>query len=138
MTDAAIGHGATFGISDDQTVTGVFANLAEVVDISGISVTRDAIDATHMGSSNNYREFIPGLIDAGEVQLSLNYVPAAADAIRSALETGQGGFKISFNDSLSTTVTFLAIVTNYSIENPMADKRTASATFKINGQPTWA
>lgn len=135
-TGAAIGHGATFGISDDQTVTGTFVNVAGITNINPPSYTRDAIEDTDMDSPDSFREYIAGLMDAGEVSLDLNYVAASADVIIAAMTTGEGAFRITFPNAV--TWTFLAIPTAYSPGAPFDDKQTATATFKITGKPTLA
>jgi predicted secreted protein len=47
--------------------------VGNIVSISGPSVSRDSIDISTMDSSNKWREFIPGMIDAGEISCELNY-----------------------------------------------------------------
>lgn len=133
MTTAAIGYGAVFGIKNGG---GTFDNLAEVTSIKPPSYARDAIDVTHMESPNQFREYIAGLMDAGEVSLELNYVPAATDAIIAAMVAGKGTFKITHANAVS--ITFDAIVTGYEPQIPVDDKMSTSATFKVTGKPVWA
>ncbi len=132
-TSAAIGYGATFGIKNGG---GTYDNLAEVTSIKPPAYSRDAIDATTMESPNTFREYIAGLMDAGEVQIELNYVPSASDAIIAAMVAGKGTFKITHSNSV--TIVFDAIVTAYEPQIPVDDKMSASATFKVTAKPTWA
>ncbi len=136
MTNAKIGFGNLFAISDDQTTTGTFADVAEVTNITPPNYSRDAVEATHTASPDSFREYVAGLMDAGEVQIELNFVPAVADTIIAAMTVGQGAFKITFTNAV--TWTFLAVVTNYAPGAPLADRMTASATFKITGKPVLA
>jgi predicted secreted protein len=132
-TNADIGHSSTFGIYNGVT----YDNVAEVTSITPAGWTQDAIDATHMDSTDGYREFIPGLKDATEVQISINYVPSASDAILAAFASATlKTYRITHPNSV--TLTFTAIVTSYQPEVPLDDKMTATATFKISGKPTWA
>lgn len=135
-TGADIGHGSSFAISDDQTTGGVFTAVAGVTSITPPNYTRDAIEHTDMASPSEAREYLAGLIDAGEVTIELNYVPSASDVIIAALTTGLGAFRITFPNGV--TWTFLAVPTNYAPGAPLDDKLTATATFKISGLPTLA
>ena len=39
---------------------------------------RYTVDATHMASTDKWREFVGGLRDAGEVSITINFVPGGA------------------------------------------------------------
>ncbi len=136
-TNADIGHGSSLGIYNGST----YDDLAEVTSITPPGYTRDAIDATHMASPNDFREYIAGMMDAGECEVEINYVPSASDAVIAAMIAGPGAasggqFQITFPNSV--TWTFQAIVTSYQPGAPDDDKMTASVTFKITGKPTLA
>lgn len=132
-TSADIGHGSQFSIYNGSTYDAV----AQVTSITPAGWTQDAIDATNMDSTDGYREFIAGLKDAGEVQISIDYVPSASDQILAAFASAtQKTYKITHPNNV--TLTFTAIVTSYQPEVPLDDKMTATATFKISGKPTWA
>ena len=47
--------------------------VAEVVNISGPNIETEDIDITSMDSSSGFRDFIPGLIDGGEISVDLVY-----------------------------------------------------------------
>jgi hypothetical protein len=132
-TNAAIAYSSTFGIWNGASYT----NVAEVTNITPPQYTRDAIEATHHASPNSYREYIPGMIDGGEVSIEINYVPSNADVIIAALQSSSAGqFRITHANGVS--VTFSAVVTGYSPETPIDGKMSATATFKVSGRPTWA
>ena len=131
-TAAKIGFGAAFGIKSGSTYTAV----AEVVSIEGPSFAREAVDATHLGSADGYREYIAGLMDGGEVSIEMNYIPSASDTIVAALQANtMGSFQITFSSGIRFQ--FDAVVTAYSVTTPLADKMTASATFKVSGKPVF-
>jgi hypothetical protein len=131
-TNAGIAYASTFGILNGSSYT----NVAEVTSITPPQYSRDAIEATHHGSPNTYREYVPGMIDGGEVSLEINYIPSNADVIITAVQAGTGQFKITHPNAIS--VTFNAIVTAYSPETPLDGKMNAKVTFKVTGRPTWA
>src|SRR3546814_17581816 len=62
----------------DSTGGGVFVTIANVSDISGPSRSREAIEVTAHDSPNQYREFVKGLKDGGEVTITINYDPGAS------------------------------------------------------------
>lgn len=130
-TNAAIGYGSVFGIYDGVSA---YTAVAEVTSITPPGRSRDAIDATHMSSPNRYREFIAGLLDAGEVSISINFVPAVSDVIITAMEAGVGTFQITHPNGVR--LQFSAVVTNYEPDVPLDDKMAATITLKVSGKPT--
>ncbi len=131
---AQIGWGLTFGIWNGST----YSDVAEVTGCKPPAYARDAVETTHMTSTSKYRTYIPGLLDAGEATLSLNYDASASDPLITAMEAATlGQFRITFGDA--NAVVFTAVVTSYEISEVTPDgKQTASATFKVSGRPTWS
>lgn len=130
MTVAAIGYGSKFAIYNGSA----YIDVAEVTNITWPGYSRDAVDATHMASPNTFREYIAGLMDAGEVSVEINFVPSATDVIVAAMVAGVGQFQIEHVSGMK--LQFSAIVTGYEAAVPLDDKMTASATFKVTGKPT--
>lgn len=136
-TQAGIGYGVLMKVGDGASPNEVFTTLqAEVTSITPPGYSRDAIDATHTESPDRFREYIAGLMDAGEVELDLNFVPTVADAIIAALLAGKRNYQLLFPGVL--TWTFAAICTAYTPSAPVDDKMTATATFKVSGKPVLA
>ncbi|MEV4936347.1 phage tail tube protein [Streptomyces zaomyceticus] len=125
----------------DTTGSGSFAVIANVTDISGPSRSREAIEVTAHDSPNKYREFIKGLKDGGEVEITLNYDPTATS--HAALD---GDFEeddlrdyqvvILPNTADEHTWEFAGLITDMGDEYPTEDKMERSVTFKISGKPT--
>jgi predicted secreted protein len=137
-TEAVIGYGTLFQIFEDP----VWTTLGEVTSITLPSLQRDAVEATHMQSPDAWREFIPGLKNAGEVKIEMNFVPASAtdEKIRATFATNTvPQFRIALNTPASPTeaVIFSGIVTNYEVTGPLADKMAATLTVKVSGAVTW-
>lgn len=140
MTNASIGFGSLLAIFDTDASPDAFVDIAEVTNISGPSLARDAVDATHMASDDGWREFIPGLKDAGEVSVEMNYIPGSSgDAYMRGTFDSQDAvqFRITEPNSPATTITFNAIVTAYELERPVDDKMVATATLKITGRVSY-
>lgn len=136
-TSAAIGHGSVFSIGDGGGPE-VFTPVAETVTITPPNFTRDTVDATHMASPDKWREFIGGLRDAGEVTIELNFVPGgpAQDAIIAKFTADAvSNFRITFPNAEAWT--FAAWCTGFAPEDPLEDKMTVTATFKLSGKPAF-
>lgn len=131
-TSAAIGYGSSFGIYNGST----YDDVAEITSITWPGYSRDAIDATNMDSPDTFREYIAGLMDAGEATIEMNFVPSSSDVIIAAMVAGVGQFKITAASGVN--IVFSAIVTGYEPQAPVDDKMSASATFKVTRKPVLA
>jgi predicted secreted protein len=99
------------------------------------------VDASNVDSASNYREYIGGLLDGGEVTLSLIYDEADTGhiALKSDLESDTpGSYSIVFPSPISKTWTLPALVTSIGREIPFDGRVTCEVGFKITGRPTVA
>lgn len=55
-----------------------YVTVARVDDLDGPSRTRESIEATHLRSPNQHKEFMPGLMDGGEVTFLVQFDPRDA------------------------------------------------------------
>ena len=132
-TEARIGYGTILRIATPEAPA-VFATIGEVTSVTPPPMTRDIIDATHMASPNRTREFIAGLIDGGEMSCDLNFVPGSISDIRlreMQTETEPSACEIEYPNG--TVQSFFAYCTGYEPSDPLDDKMTATATFKVTG-----
>lgn len=131
-----IGYGAELSVA---TTTGTL-DIAQIRSISGPDSEADMVDTTTMDSSTNYRTFIQGLADPGQVTLELVYDGTSVGHAR--LETYQENmtskvYTISYPTSANTQ-SFTAYVQSLSVEIPLDDLITQSVTLKITGDPGWS
>ncbi|QQN73953.1 phage tail tube protein [Croceicoccus sp. YJ47] len=134
MTDAVIGYGAQFHLSTNVTA----ANLAKVAEVIEIGLpdpqTADA-EATHFESPGRQREYIPGLIDNGEITIGINWIPGSdTDAlIKSAQEDDASrAMKIVIpTGTVDQEFSFLGIVKGFAKNVPMDDRMTATVTIRV-------
>ena len=143
MSDATSGFGALFQIADSGG--SVYTTVAEVVTIGGPNLSLDMIEVTHHESSGQYKEFVAGLLDAGEITLGLNHLPAnatqsnAADGLVKLLDSRvKRNMKIIFPDSGTTTWTLAGFITALNPSDPVDGKAELSVTVKLTGKPTLA
>ena len=132
MTQASIGYGSFFHISQDSGST--WFEIAEVFDITPPSSAVDQIDATHMQSPNRTREFIAGLSDPGSAAFTMNFVPGSASDLKIQEIRGTGEqvlCRITF--PIGGEWKFTGQIESYEPAIPTDDRMTASVSFKVSG-----
>lgn len=132
---ATLGHGTTLSWNS-QTV-------AELQSIGGVSLSADSVEVTTHQSPDRYKEFIQGLIDAGDFPLSGFFKPSDTDGQIAMLTDFNAGTMrecvVTFPAAMGTTWTFNGFLTSYEIgEANSSDGVPFSATIKITGKPTLA
>ena len=135
-----------------------FVAIANVHDFTGPSLSRDDVETTVYNSADRYREYIPGLKEAGEVVASLNLVSTDSSlqnlwhSTEAQSTAGPASSTNAFIGSFESTTTriwrlvgpntdawtFTAYVKGLVQAQPVGDRRTWEATFKITGRPILA
>lgn len=111
--------------------------IAEINSITGPGMTRDTIDVTSLDSVGGYREFIGGFRDGGTVQLTMNFLRASLDTMKTDFEDDTlQGYEIVLPDDETTTLEFSGLVTELPLEIPPDDKITMTVSIKVSGQVT--
>ncbi|KKM90809.1 hypothetical protein LCGC14_1234810 [marine sediment metagenome] len=138
VSTATIGLGTL--LQRDDGASG-WDTITEITNLDGPSGSLDVIDVTHMESADNYREFIAGLLDGGEVSMELQWSPQTANQLLLLTDhqarTNQN-WRIVTPAAIGLTWTFSGFVTAYSPASPVDGKNTCSATIKITGKPALA
>lgn len=73
MTAANIVHGSTVEWGTDGST---YTTITETKTLLIPTTEVEYLDATNLDSANGFREYIPGLKDAGEITVGCNYTPA--------------------------------------------------------------
>jgi hypothetical protein len=150
-SDAHTGFGALISKGDGQSPE-TFVPVLGVKSITGPGIQRDTHDVTTMNDADTadgqYRKFIGGLVDAGEVSFDANFLPRDPTQSQEA-----GGFlaefdKLSCNSRGNWRITmpecegegesyfqFQGIVTGSAIQMPIDDVMTFTGTIKVSGRP---
>jgi len=126
---------ATAGGTDG---TEAFTTVAEVKSISGPNTQTSIIDITHMQSDNNTREFLPTLIDPGEMSFVINFLPNSSG--HQGLRTDQKNrtkrnWKLVFTDSAATTYSLAGYITGFGITAEIENALQANCTVKLTAWP---
>jgi predicted secreted protein len=131
--DTDIGHLTLF---KKKTGASTFVTLAEVVEFNPPEFTRDSVEMTHMSSVERWREYKPGLKDAGEITLTYNLIPGEADddTIADAFaNNGVEEWEIDYPNGAKLPIK--GFFTAHSAATPLEDRMTGAASFKISGKP---
>jgi hypothetical protein len=132
---ASIAYGTTFKWNA--------VSVAELTNIGGIEVAAETVDVTSHGSANSYRQFLPTLLNAGEISIEGNFdysdttgqhamlTDMNAKTVREAI--------ITFPAATGATWTFNGYVTSFKVGDSVIDgKIPFSAKIKPTGKPTFA
>lgn len=135
MSTGILGRGASLTLAG--TAVGSINN------ISGPDISRGSIDITTMDSSSNVAEFIPGIIDNGEVTIDLQYDGTTnAKLLKDYVTATAASIVVTIPDggTLTTTSTYTGtgFLTKLGHAIPFDGKVTQSATFKLTGALTLA
>ena len=120
-TNARLGFGTTLTFS---TFSGEITSLS-------ITADREQLDVTHMQSPDEFREFIGGLKDPGELVVEVNFEPATP----TPLGLAKAPLSITFPDGTVWDWPD-AEATGYDNEVPVGEQMTATVTFKLSGNLT--
>lgn len=124
----------------ETNTPGTYQTIANVTDISGPSREREAIEVTAHDSPDQYREFVKGLKDGGEVEVTLNYDPGVAtiEALDDDFEEDDlRSYQVVIFPGTADEYTweFDALITSLGDEFPHDDKMERTCTVKISGKP---
>lgn len=117
---------------------GTFAELSEIMDVSGPEVSQETVDATHMASPNGFTEKIAvGLRDAGDVTFAMNLIQD--DASHGLLEgdllaSTLSNYRLVY-PSGTKRISFSAFVKSIGPSFPMRDKMVRNVVLTVTGKP---
>lgn len=133
-TQAVLGHGTQIqrgGIAD----TDPFTNVMEVIAFDSPDEQGDDIEVSHFESPNKIKEYIRGMIDAGEASISVNWNPgvyASHASLRSDKEDGLLRYYRFILPGAMETITFRAYVKGLKRNADPNGAVTADVSFKVS------
>lgn len=142
MPTAAISGYGTLLKRGDGGSPETFTTVGEVRSISGPTIETDEADVTTHSSaaSGAFREFILTLIDAGNVEFDINYVPTDPTHIglrQDLINRTKRNFQIVLPAS-AQTISFTGYVKTMPFEFPVDDAIMAKVTIRCTGAPTFS
>jgi predicted secreted protein len=144
MSSNAVSAFGTLLKLGDGAVSENFTTVAELRNISGPSISADAIDVTTHNTPTPWRRFIAGLLDGGEISFELNFIPTdpthsySAGILKDITNRTRRNVQIVFPDVAVTTWTLPVIWTAFEMSSDPAEVLMASVTAKVSGPPTLA
>jgi predicted secreted protein len=142
MTEAIFAQGTLLKLGDGGSPE-TFTTISEVRSINGPTLGADTVEVTSHDSPLGYREFIAGLLQAGELSFELNFQPTDAthDAQTGLIAAMQSrstrNFQLVFPGAIATWQ-FSAFVTRFEMGAPVDSNLKATVTLQITGQPNFA
>lgn len=134
ISDAVLGYGAKF--YRYNTTSSAYEAVAEISEIAGPNKSKDAVEVTTLDSADRYKEFISGLKDGGQIQLTMNYTKATYQQMDEDFESDdRNTYMIVLPDEDEFSFEFEGIVTELGLGAPVGDKISADCTIKISGKP---
>ena len=133
-------QGVKLKIGDGGDPTETFTAIGSVTAISGVGGgSPTEIDVSDLDSVA--KEFLMGLMDAGEVSVTLNL--DTGDTQQTAMRTARANgtltnFELDLTDSGPTTISFAAYVKTFGISVGVDDKITLECALRISGAEGWA
>lgn len=112
-----------------------FVNVGEVVSVDVLDISVDDLDTSSHASPGQWREFISGMKDGGELSMEVNYDPALHGLLFSALGVTRQ-HKITLTDAGAAEVAFSGYIKGISAQAPHDDKLSATFTVKVTGAVT--
>ena len=132
MSQAVTGKGTLFRRWGEASWT----DIAEIVTITGPSMSRDTIDVTSLSSTGGYRQWIPGFRDGGTVVLAMIFRRDNFDTMKADFESDSlQNYEILINDAESTSLEFEGFVTEMPLTIPADAAVTMDVTIKITSEP---
>ena len=111
--------------------------IANIVSINGVSLSRSQIDVTHLTSADKFKEYIPGLMEGGQVDLELIFDPAHATHSQILVDFVAGTvstYSITWPGAQVWSASMFVMSVSPSAEAAGDDKLKCNATFKVTGQ----
>jgi hypothetical protein len=116
------------------------ALVEEVIDISGPEQKAEKDDVTNQSSPNFYKEWIPTLLDGGDVSFNANFVPGATEQgnLLSAMQarTLEPFTLTPPTPYAANVISFDAYVTDWDIKTPHNKKATLQVKLAVTGPVT--
>jgi lysophospholipase L1-like esterase len=131
-TQAFLGIGALFQNSAGGAPE-TWETIAESLDLMLPPLARDSIDISAGNAPGEWREFIPGMKDGGEISFQLNFTVGAYSSFEAEFNQGIKRRRILFPNGY--WFPFYAFLIKLEGSIPLADRVTAAASFKVFGQP---
>jgi predicted secreted protein len=138
MSNSIAARGSQLGRGSGSPTT--YTTIAEVLKINRSGSKSDMADVTNMDSPSNFREFLPTLLDSGEVSFDCNFIPGSsiqATLLSDFNNQTLSPWKIELPGGTEGNWTFNAYVISDDFDLPIDKQATKSVKLKITGPVTY-
>lgn len=145
-SDAHTGFGAHLQRGDGASPEN-FVDILGVKSLTGPGISRETHETTSNDQTSNWKQFIGGMVDGGEVSFDANFLPRdesqgqdtgfLSEFDKSSCNS-RGNWRITFPECEGEAegyMQFNGIVTGASFQLPMDDIMSFSGTLKVSGRP---
>lgn len=140
-----LGYGITLSAGATAAAGTATIPMGGLTEIPFPAISRDAVEVTAHDSPSGFREYIAGLKQIGELQLSLNLIPGNAthDHIRLMQDVAMNVqadffFELTYAQMAGTPkVTFRAFVLGFEGDGPVDAPLTGTLTLRPVSVPAW-
>lgn len=139
---AKIGYGTILKVGATFAAITADVSLAQVTNVPPPSMSRDSLDVTSQDSPDFTLEFIPGMVDPGEMSFDINWEPGnATDDVLLEMFAEQETrlFSITFTQvSPNRVCQFRAFLKSYEPSIPTKEAMTNTLSLQRSGPITWS
>lgn len=121
---------------------GAFTEIAEVISMNGVPMTRPPTKLTHLKSDDRAHEKIPAILDGGQVTLKLNFSRARHAQLAGLItdptagnNNGRYKFLVYVPDSYMMVVK--GFLSSFPTDIPDDDRITIDVTIEVSGKPVF-
>lgn len=141
MTTGIHGHGAVLSKCATTAFTTV-TTYGQIVSIAGPNHSRDSIDISNMDSTAKWREFLTGIIDAGELSCEVVYDGTTiASGLKTEFTNPTAYWRVLVNDGTDaascSSIYSAGFITALGHEIPFDDAIKQSVSIKLTGAPVF-
>jgi predicted secreted protein len=128
MSSAFDGLGTVIAFSIDAVT---YTSLAEVAKITGPNIEAKEIDVSNLQSVSGWMEFIPGMVNAGELSMELNFLGSSLALLLPLYRVPGVFWRIVLPDG--GTLIMVGFLAKTGVEIPHDDKVSMNVTIKLTG-----
>lgn len=136
---ADIGYTTAVGYGDTQG--GSYSDIANIVEATLPDVEIKDVDFTNMQSASYFMEFIPGMGNAGEIEVKLLFEKTQQDTLYSLVRVTKWwriNFPLASGETTPSNWKCQGYLKGLKNLNPLDDKMELTCKMKLTGKPVWA
>ena len=117
-----------------------FTTLSEGKTVNGPNMKKGSVDVTHNESPNNAMEFLPNLLDGGEISWDGNFIPSSTthtNLLADIATMVNRNYRVVYPNATTSRFDFAGHPTAVNPTASHVDAMRLSATFKVSGKPVF-